>query len=131
MKVQVEYTGGRSFKTQLGDHAIITDLPETKGGENAGPTPSELFITSLATCMGIYATSYLHTAKLNTEGFAIDVDWDYSEDHQRIGKIDVTVTVPNAELGARKKALMAAMGKCVMHNTIQDEPEINTIIAGD
>jgi uncharacterized OsmC-like protein len=49
----------------------------------------------------------------------------------RIGRIDVQITAPNASLGARKRALAAAAGKCAIHNTLRHPPEINIEIRGE
>jgi len=129
--VSVEYRGGMKFRTSVRGHYIDVDLPDDKGGEDSGPTPTELCISSLGTCVGVYAIHYLKTAKFDTEGFSVDVDWEYSEDKKRIGDITITVSAPKADLGPRKKALMAAMEKCLIHNTLKQAPEIKMEISGE
>lgn len=125
MKLQVEYQGKKRFKTIVRGHEVITDVPEKLGGEDAGPTATELFISSLASCVGLYAVSYMNVAKLNAEGLKVEIDWNFSEDYKRVEKIDVNVVVPNAELGKRERALYAAVKKCVIHNTLHNAPEMN------
>jgi putative redox protein len=112
-------------------HEFITDIPVEKGGKDAGPTPTELFVASIGACVGLYGARYLRTAKLDPSGLSMKIDWDFSEDNKRVGRIDVAVSVPNAELGERKRALILAMEKCVIHNTLHDPPEIKIDIVGD
>jgi hypothetical protein len=47
MNVHGGFAGGKRFIMKVRGHDIVTDLPDLKGGEDAGPTPSELFIASL------------------------------------------------------------------------------------
>ncbi len=109
MKTHVDFLGTRKFKIKTRDFEIITDLPEQKGGDNTAPTPPELLIASLGSCMGIYAARYCETAGMDPAGMSIEMDWEMSEDKSRIGKIDVLLNIPNAELGPRKKAVIAAV----------------------
>lgn len=126
--VKVEYTGKKSFTMKVRDHEIKTDLPIEMGGDNAAPTSSELFVSAIGSCMGIYALSYLKTAKLNAEGLTVSLDWDFDENKKKIGKISVKVAAPNAELGNRRKALVSAAEKCLLHNTLHESPEMTTTL---
>lgn len=126
MKAHLVLEGERRFVVKVRDFEVATDLPERSGGGNTAPTPSELFVSSLAACAGVYAVSYLNTAGFKAEGLSIDVDWDIAEEgKKRISRVDLTVKVPNADLGERKKALLAAAKQCVIHNTLVDPPEVN------
>ena len=124
MKTRIEFIGKHNFKIKSGEHEIVTDLPEKMGGNDTGPTPVELFIGALGSCAGFFAVGYLQTAGLNPEGLSVDLDWDFDEKKTRVGRISATITVPNATLGAREKALVAAAEKCIIHSTIQNPPEI-------
>jgi len=50
MEVLVDYNGKMRFKTQCANHQLIIDLPQSDGGE----TPSHMFRSSLASCVGTY-----------------------------------------------------------------------------
>jgi uncharacterized OsmC-like protein len=125
MKMKIDFKGNRKFSIQAGDHEIWTDLPEAKGGENVAVTPSELFVASIGSCVSLFILRYLQTAGLDPEGLSVDVDWDFSEDRKSIGRIDISVKTPNAVLGARKKAVIAAGKRCTLHNTLHSDPEIS------
>ncbi len=57
--VQVAYRCGDRFDINVRGHVIRNDQPVGDGGENTGPTPTELFIASLASCVAFYARRYL------------------------------------------------------------------------
>jgi uncharacterized OsmC-like protein len=124
MQTRIEFTGKRSFKIKIRGHEVMTDLSEKMGGDNTAPTPAELFVGSFGSCVGLYAARYLQTAELDPKGLAVDLDWEFDEKKTRVGQIRVSISVPNATLGARKNALLLAAGKCTLHNTLQNPPDI-------
>jgi len=128
MECLIEYCGKRKFKAGMNGFEVITDLPERVGGEDSAMSPTQLFISSIGACMGLYAVRYLKTAGLDPSGLSVRLDWDFSDDKTRVGRIDATIKVPNAELGARKKAVIAAAKKCTLHGTLKEAPEMNTVI---
>jgi len=131
MSIRVDFMGNRSFKAKVGTHEIVTDLPLEKGGEDKGPTPSEAFIASIGCCIGLYVAGYMRTAKLDPEGLSIELDWKLDDKKTRIGKIDISLRTPHAELGSRKKAIIAAAEKCTIHGTLHDEPDIKITAVED
>ena len=127
--VKVDFSGKKSFAIKVREHEVITDLPLEQGGDNAAPTPPELFVASIGSCMGIYALSYLKTAGMDSEGLSLSLDWDFDKSKKKIGSIKVTISAPKADLGERKAALISAAEKCLLHNTLYEAPEITTVLA--
>ena len=131
MEADVTFEGKKRFTIKMCEQEVHTDLPEEKGGDNMVPTPSELFIASLGACIGVYAASYLKTAKLDPEGLSINMNWEYDDAKKRIAKISADIKTPNAVLGARKKALVDAANKCSIHNTLREHPDICINVKGE
>ena len=124
--VEVKYQGGKKFLAQNGRHNIEIDLPEDFGGTDQGPTPTGLFIDALGACIGVYVAGYCNSAGLNAEGMLIGVSWE-KEVKQRpfyIKDIDVTIGLPNADVGSRKEALLKIAQSCLIHQTIKFHPDI-------
>jgi len=125
MKMSVGLTGNRSFNVKIRDFNVVTDLPAEKKGTNTGPTPSELFVASFSTCVALFVVSYLRTAELDPAGLTVDVDWDFSQERpSRIDRISMDISIPNARLGEREKAVLAAAKKCTVHNTLENPPSV-------
>ena len=131
MSVKVEFTGKKSFKAIVAGHEIVTDLPVEKGGDYRGTTSLELFIASKGCCVGIFAVSYKNTAKLDPEGFSVDVDWALDETKTRVGSFNISLQAPSAEFEIRKKALLIAAEKCIVHNTLENKPDIKFTVTED
>lgn len=123
---EVRYSGGKNFKAHNRKHVITIDLPEDSGGKDKGPTPPELFIDSLAACIGVYVIGYCRKTGLDTEGLGIKVAWEkeLAERPYRIKKIDVKISLPKADVGARKEALLKVAESCLIHETLKKRPEV-------
>lgn len=127
--MKVDLSGKKSFAVKVREHEVLTDLPLEYGGGNTAPTPTELFVSSIGSCMGMYALSYLKTAGMDSEGLSLSLDWDLDKSKKRIQSINVTISAPKAGLGPRKAALISAAEKCLLHNTFHEPPEIITVLA--
>ena len=124
MKMTVEFLGKSKFKNIIGEHEVLMDLPISKGGEGKAPSPSEYFVASLASCIGLCVSRYLETAKMNSEGLKLEIDASVDAEGKRFERINVNVNIPNADLGKRKSAVINAAKKCFIHNTIRGPLEI-------
>ncbi len=121
---------GKCFNINVNGKDMHVGLAGKAGQTDTDVTPLDLFVASLAACAGVFGVRYLETAKLNTEGFEIVVNWDYSEDKTRIGRIDLDIKLPNTELGGRKKAFFSAVDQCIVRNTIRQGLDINIKVDG-
>ncbi|MDP2981499.1 MAG: OsmC family protein [Candidatus Omnitrophota bacterium] len=123
---EVKYIDGKKFSAQNRKHAVIVDQPEDNGGNDQGPTPPELFVDSLGSCIGVYVLAFCKNTGLNPNGMKIILDWEKASDKPaRIKNINVKIELPNADVGARKAALLKVAESCMIHETIKHQPEIN------
>ena len=53
--VTVTHDVGDRFDIAIRGHVVHVDQPESDGGSDTGPTPTELFVASLASCVAFYA----------------------------------------------------------------------------
>ena len=118
--------------THLGDdrllvtvrgHTLIADQPIEDGGGDTAPTPTEIFIASLAGCVAFYAERYLRRHGLSTEGLRVACAYEWAEGPHRVGAIDVSVEAPS--LTADKlEAFERVIDHCTVHNTLRMPPEV-------
>jgi len=127
--MNIQHKGGMGFRVNVREHVIISDQPKEKGGVNEGPTPPELFIASLGTCIGVYAVWFCQKHKIAYEGMKLNIVWAKSTNAPtRIEQIDITVSLPEGCPETLKKGLHEQAEKCLVHNTITYPPEINIVI---
>lgn len=127
--VRVAHLGGDRFDINIRGHVIRTDQPAGDGGEDTGPTPTELFIASLAGCVAFYARRYLERHGLPTEGLAVEADFSMGSRPARVARIEVRLTIPAGVPVERREALLAVASHCTVHNSLITTPEITVAFA--
>lgn len=127
--VRVLHLGGDRFDINVRGHIIRSDQPASDGGEDTGPTPTELFIASLAGCVAFYARRYLDRHALPTEGLAVDADFRMGSRPARVATMEVRLTVPAGVPAERREALLAVASHCTVHNSLITTPEITVAFA--
>src|SRR5207244_6211573 len=93
--MDIRYVDGESYEMVVRGHRVLVDQPADAGGADAAPTPTELFIGSLAACVAFYAGRYLTRHGCSRDGLAVSVDYDFAADRPaRVAAIRLAVRVP-------------------------------------
>jgi len=123
--IHVRHEGGDRFRITIRGHELTVDQPTTDGGEDTAPTPTELFVASLAGCVGFYAGRYLRRHRLPEGGLAVDCSWGFAEGRPaRVGHVDVRLQLPEGFPEDKRKALQAVVEHCTVHNSLREAPEV-------
>jgi uncharacterized OsmC-like protein len=102
----------------------VVDQPTEMNGDDLGPTPTELFVASLASCVGFYARRYLHRHELDATGLSVEVSYAMATKPSRVGEVTLRIVVPAGVPMERQAALLAMAGHCTVHNTLTVTPEV-------
>ena len=128
--VTVTHEAEDRFGIAIRDHVIHVDQPVADGGEDTAPTPTELFVASLASCVAFYARRYLLQHGLPEEGLSVSAEADMGSKPTRVAGMRVTVTVPDGVPEEKRQALLAVASHCTVHNTLIQTPEVVVNLAG-
>jgi putative redox protein len=74
-----------------GCHRLITDEPESLGGEGSGPSPHELFPAALASCVSTTLVMYANAKGWRLDDVEVDVDYDHRST-PRVFRVAIHVT---------------------------------------
>lgn len=127
--LQVEHKEGDLFEIALRDHVVWVDQPVTDGGSDIAPTPTELFVASLASCVAFYARRFLARHDLPTSGLAVTASFEMADRPARVSDITVTLTVPEGVPEGRRAALLAVASHCTVHNSLEQPPSVTVELA--
>lgn len=123
--VEVSYGGGESYRVAMRHHEVLVDHPEDAGGEDLAPTPVELFVASLASCVGFYAGRYLARHSMPLDGLRVYAEFDMAQDRPtRVAEVRLRLSVPAELSETRKKGLRAVARHCTVHNSVSRPPEV-------
>ena len=128
-RMRVEHRGGDKFDINVRGHVVRVDQPVKDGGDDTAPTPTELFIASLASCVAFYARRFLARHDLPTDGLAVEATFEMGSKPARVAGIEVRIIVPEGVPAERLGALLAVATHCTVHNTLTTEPEVSITLA--
>jgi len=95
-QVTTTYKGDMLFESQLGDHTVTIDGPETWGGKGRGPEPPQLFMSSIGSCVAVLVTHFCNEHDMDASGLKVSVEYDAGVHPTRFQNIKVKINAPNA-----------------------------------
>ena len=124
-EMDVRFVAGESYEVSVRGHRILVDQPAGAGGLDAAPTPTELFVASLATCVAFYAGRYLTRHGYRRDGLTVSAGFDMAPDRPaRVSGIRLTVLAPADLPPGRRSALLAVVSHCTVHNSLASPPSV-------
>lgn len=130
--MRVEHRDGDRFDIGIRDHVVTVDQPTEVGGEDLGPTPTELFVAGLASCVAFYARRYLRRHKVDASGLVVQTSYRLGTGPARVSEVALAIQLPADLPEKRREGLLAVAGHCTVHNSITTPPDIHiTLDRGD
>lgn len=112
------YLGDMLFESQLGNHTLRIDVPAAMGGSDRAPTPPELFVASLGSCVAAFAASYCERSGIDATDMSVDVMFEKAANSTRLTNLRVVINLPHGHCAAREEALRKVAEHCPVHETI-------------
>ncbi len=123
--MDVRFVAGEAYEVMVRGHRVLVDQPADHGGTDGGPTPTELFVASLAACVAFYAGRYLTRHGYSRDGLAVSAGYEMASDRPaRVANIRLTVRVPADLPSQRWAALRAVVSHCTVHNSLASPPSV-------
>lgn len=119
----------KRFKIEIRNHAIYSDMHKEDGGEDSAMSPSELFMASLAACVGMIIHTYCTKHNLKSEGISVSAVPTMDKDPIRIKNIAIDIELPEDFPENRRDAVLKVAKMCPIHNTLEHKLEIDMDIA--
>ena len=110
--ITTAYQGDMAFETVLGRHRLLIDVPAGMGGKNRAPTPPELFVASLGSCVAAFVASYCQRVGLDSRELTVEVSYEPADEPTLLNGLQVTVKLPHAACGDRQDAIRRAARRC-------------------
>lgn len=124
MNMKVEFRGGTRFNIVSGRHTIVTDQPVEDGGQNAGMSPVELFVGSLASCVAYFVGRYCARHHIPCDGLTIEAEWSYAEQPHRVGSIGMRIALPASLTPDQRERLLKVAHGCTVHQSLAVPPTV-------
>lgn len=108
-----------------GGHTVTFDEPETNGGTNQGPSPTEMLGAALVACTALTIESYARIKEWDLEGLDVTVDTTFA-DH-RPSSYKVTLTMPPLLSAEQHDRIRIIAGKCPVHRTLANSLPVEVV----
>lgn len=123
-EVEVVPVAGDAFEVQVRGHVLMADQPRSDGGRETGPTPVELFVSSVAACAAQHAGHFLDWHCVSRDGLRVQARFRMADDRPaRVSELSLTVRAP-ALPEDRLAALRAVVSHCTV-TAVARPPEIH------
>lgn len=125
MDITSSWEGGYRCRVRVRDFEIVADEPPEYGGTDAGPTPTELFLSSLAVCLTMAVHHTFRKRGVDLPDLAVHVHAEY--EGLRFGRIHLEVQSSHA-----KEEIEALMDRiisyCYVSNTLRHPPDMEFVV---
>jgi putative redox protein len=123
--VVVKHSAGTKYVATVRGHEVRVDQPLADGGTDEAPSPVELFVVSLATCVAYFAGQYLERHGVSRAGLTAHAEYRKTDrPPARVASINLRVIVPGLPVSL-VKPLHAVVSHCTVHNTLQEPPTVD------
>jgi uncharacterized OsmC-like protein len=127
--IRVTHLAADALQIDVRGHRILVDQP-SKDQDEAGPTPVELFVASLASCVAFYAERFLRNHGLPYEGLQVRCEWKMrAGEPTRVGRVEMHVLPPAFVPPELREPLLAAIDRCTVHNSLREPPAVSVDVA--
>lgn len=130
-EMRVRHLGNDRFAIDVRGHTLTVDQPVPDGGDDSAPTPTELFIAALASCVVFYARRFLARHDVDPTGLEVAAEYTIGPRPVRVTDISVRLTPPPTLAPARRDAFLAVASRCTVHNTLDAPPAVTISLTTD
>jgi len=126
-RAEITLVEGARMRAKVGDLECAFDLPERLGGRDTAPTPTELFVTSIAACELFYAYRFLERRGVATDGATATVSWQSSP--KAIQKVTVEIKIPGGLEERLAEGCFKMARGCFVTQSVEGGIEIETKVS--
>lgn len=106
-------------------HFLIVDEPKELNGKDLGPTPGQLFATSLATCTSITVKMYADRKGWDLQEVSVEVDFE-RDTKQNVTNVSKKIHFKGNLDEDQKSRLLEISKRCPIHLSMINPIEINS-----
>jgi len=124
MTIRIRFPGGKRVDAELGGHVVHTDQSPEHGGEGTAPEPFELFLSSLATCAGLYVLGFCQARQIPTEGIELMQSHRFDATGQKLEAVQLDVVLPYGFPEKYRHAVINAAASCKVKKALFSPPTV-------
>ena len=128
MTIDVTFPGGAAVDASVKGFTVRTDQAPPLGAASA-PTPFDVFLASIATCMGFYAVHFCRERGIPVDGLRLSLEPVRDPEKKRLSKIRVALTLPAGFPEKYREAIVRAVDQCAVKKHMVEPPAFDLSVA--
>jgi ribosomal protein S12 methylthiotransferase accessory factor len=130
MDIVVTFPGGKRADAHAGPFTIATDQSVEDGGQGSAPSPFTLFLSSLATCAGLYVLAFCATRAIATDGIRL-VQRTENDARGKLVKVTLEVHVPADFPADYRDGVARAASACKVKKLLASPPRVDVLTVAE
>lgn len=119
--------GPMRHTVSIGRHRLIVDEPPSAGGEDAGPTPHDLYDAALGACKALTMVWYAQRKQIALEDVEVEIERDASAEKDGTYRLRARISVSGALSDQERQQLLSVASRCPLHKLMSEaKTEIET-----
>jgi putative redox protein len=120
--IKIAFPGGKRVDAEYKGFRIKTDQPVYAGGEGSSPAPFDLFLGSIATCVGYYVLAFCQSRGIGMDKVSVLMRMHKSREKKMIEKISFDIHLPSEFPEKYTKAIVKSVDTCAVKAHMVDAP---------
>ena len=121
-EIKVTFPGGKRVDAEYKGFQIKTDQPVYAGGEGTAPAPFDLFLGSIAACVGFYVLAFCQNRGYRMDQASVSMRMFKNEEKKMIDKISFEIHLPPEFPDKYTQAIIKSVDKCAVKAHMVDDP---------
>ena len=123
--ITISRADGSKFDVRVRGHQVASDMSIKDGGQDAAPSPVELFAGSLGVCIAMMVQNYCDRHGYTDGDVGVSLTLELADSPKRVGAIVVDVELPNGLPEDKKDAVKRMIELCPVHETLRNPPRLD------
>ncbi len=115
IELRLDRTGKLAQTVHIRGHVLMTDVSEAEGGDDAGPSPHDLYDAALGACKTLTLMWYARKKGIPVDDIQTLVEHDDSGERSGVYRLIARLKIHGELTDAQLQELQAVADKCPVH----------------
>ncbi|HAZ14717.1 MAG: osmotically inducible protein OsmC [Bdellovibrionales bacterium GWA2_49_15] len=127
MEMRIHFIRNKKVTADFNGFSVVTDQPQSGGGDASAPAPFDLFLASIGTCAGIFILNFCQKREIPTEGIELIQRSDWDSTKHLVTKVTLEINVPKEFPEKYRESLINAANLCTVKRHLHEPPQFEVI----
>lgn len=128
ISVKRDQSGPMRHVVRIRSHSFVVDEPPANGGEDAGPTPHDIYDAALGACKALTVVWFARRKGIPLEDVEVSVERDDSKERKGVYRLCARLSITGDLSDEQRQQLLAVAARCPLHKLMTEvRTEVETV----